>query len=383
MIYLDNAATSWPKPDCVIDAMTKFINDIGANPGRSGHSLSVEAERIRLDTRELLCELFSAPDPMRVIFTLNVTEAINTVLMGYLGPGDRVVTTSMEHNAVLRPLRHLEARGVEVELVNCAPDGTLDARDMERALDSGARLVVINHASNVCGTLLPVGEIGRMAKERDIPLMLDAAQTAGCIPIDIERENIDILAFTGHKGLLGPTGTGGVVFNKDFDVDSLPPLVFGGTGSRSEEEYQPDFLPDKYESGTANIIGLSGLRESIRWIKGRGVDEIRTHEVKTTKKMIDELSEIPGVTVYGTRDAERQTATVSFTVNGLENSEVGERLSTDFQIMSRVGLHCAPRAHRTIGTFPEGTVRFGMGPFTTEEEVTEAVLAVSSIARGK
>ncbi len=383
MIYLDNAATSWPKPDCVIDAMTAFMKDVGANPGRSGHSLSVEAERIRLDTRELLCELFSAPDPMKVIFTLNVTEAINMILLGYLGPGNRVVTTSMEHNAVLRPLRHLEAKGVEVVLVPCAPDGTLDVGDIEKALDLGAKLVVINHASNVCGTILPVGEIGRMSKERGIPLMVDAAQTAGCIPINIDRDHIDILAFTGHKALLGPTGTGGIVFGKDFDVDVLPPLVFGGTGSRSEEEYQPDFLPDKYESGTANIIGLSGLRESIRWIQERGVDKIRTHEIDITKKLIDGLFYIPKVDVYGTKDACRQTATVSFAINGLENSEVGERLSTDFRIMSRVGLHCAPMAHRTIGTFPKGTVRFGMGPFTTEDEVAEAVLAVSSIARGK
>jgi cysteine desulfurase family protein len=380
MIYFDNAATSWPKPDVVIDATVEFLRDLGANPGRSGHRLSVAAERIRFEAREHLCSLFGASDPTRLIFTLNVTEAINLVLFGYVSPGDRVVTTSMEHNAVLRPLRFLEGRGVEVVLVPCGADGTLQMNDMEAALRGGAKMVVASHASNVCGTLIPAREIGALTRESGIPFLVDTAQTAGSVPMDMKRDNIDILTFTGHKGLLGPTGTGGVVFAEDFDVESLSPLVFGGTGSRSEEEYQPDFLPDKYESGTANIVGIAGLGAGVGWIRETGVEKIREHEKKLTRQLIAGLSKNERIKIVGTKDADRQTATVSFMIDGISTSEVGRILGEEHDIMCRVGLHCAPRAHRTLLTFPEGTVRFGLGFFNTIAEVDRALEAVFAIA---
>ena len=383
MIYFDNAATSWPKPDSVIDAMIGFIKDVGANPGRSGHRLSVEAERIRMETREILAHLFNASDPMKVIFTPNVTYGINLVIMGYINNGDRVITTSIEHNSVMRPLRYLEEkRGVDIVMVKNAPDGTMDIADMKSAIDQGAKLVIANHASNVSGTILPIREIGEMAKDKGIPMMVDTAQTAGCLPINMERDNIDILAFTGHKSLLGPTGTGGVIFDSDFDWEEISPLCLGGTGSRSQEEYQPDFLPDRFESGTANIAGISGLLAGVSWIIERGVDKIRAHEVAITRRLIEGLMDIPGVTISGPRDASLQTATVSFVIDGISNSDVGMRLDNDFDLMCRVGLHCAPRAHMTLGTFPNGTVRFGMGPFTTTDDVDRGLMAVTTIAKG-
>ncbi|MBN1571569.1 MAG: aminotransferase class V-fold PLP-dependent enzyme [Deltaproteobacteria bacterium] len=384
MIYLDNAATSWPKPKSVVDAVSDFMKNVGANPGRSGHRLSMEAERIRLETRELIAKLFGGSDPFRVIFTLNVTEAINLVIGGLVSKGGRVVTTSMEHNAVMRPLRHLEKTvGIEIALVPVRVDGTIDIEAMEEALGGGADLAVVNHASNVSGTIVNIAEVGRLTRKQGVPLLVDAAQSAGSLPIDIKEDMVDILAFTGHKGLLGPTGTGGVVFGDDFDCERLPPAVFGGTGSRSEMEYQPDFLPDKYESGTANVAGIAGLCEGVRWILDRGVDEIRAHEVKITGRMIEGLSKIDSVKVIGTGNAELQTATVSFVVDGIDVSEVAASLCDDYDVMCRVGLHCAPRAHMTLGTFPEGTVRFGMGPFTTIEDVDSALRAVGAVVDGK
>ncbi len=380
MIYLDNAATSWPKPDSVVDAVSDFMNNVGANPGRSGHRLSLEAERIRLSARELLAELLGGSDPFRVIFTLNVTEAINLVIRGLVSKGDRVVTTSMEHNAVMRPLRHLEdTLGVEIVMVPHTDSGQLNIDEMEKGLKDGAKLVVVNHASNVSGTIVNIGEVGALTKRFGIPLLVDAAQTAGSIPIDMEKDLIDILAFTGHKALLGPTGTGGLIFGQDFDCKNLPPALFGGTGSKSEAEYQPDFLPDKYESGTANIAGIAGLGEGVRWVLKRGVENIRAREVEITDRMIRGLSNLYGVRIIGPGDAELQTATVSFVVEGMDLSDVAIRLCDDFDIMCRVGLHCAPRAHMTLGTFPKGTIRFGMGPFTTDDMVDSAVEAVSAV----
>jgi cysteine desulfurase family protein len=383
MIYLDNAATSWPKPHSVVDAVSDFMKNVGANPGRSGHRLSMEAERIRLEARELIAELFGGSDPFRVIFTLNITESINFVLKGLISEGDRVVTTAMEHNAVMRPLRHLEDTiGIEIVMVPQKEDGTLDINAMEKALEEGADMAVVNHASNVSGAVVDIGSVGRITRRFGIPLLVDAAQTAGCVPIDVNKDKIDILAFTGHKGLLGPTGTGGIVFGDDFDCGRLPPAVFGGTGSKSEMEYQPDFLPDKYESGTVNIAGIAGLGEGVRWILGRGVENIRAHEIVVTERMILKLSGIDGVRVIGPANAELQTATVSFVVDGMDVADIAVRLSDDHDVMCRVGLHCAPRAHMTLGTFPKGTVRFGMGPFTTIEDIDDAVKALRAVVNG-
>ncbi|MCD6553180.1 MAG: aminotransferase class V-fold PLP-dependent enzyme [Anaerolineae bacterium] len=379
MIYFDNAATSWPKPPEVIQAVVHFMESVGANPGRSGHRLSVEAGRIVYDAREALSELFNVPDPLRIVFGLNATEAINLALRGLLRPGDHVITSSMEHNSVMRPLRALERRGVELTVVSCSPQGFLDPADLEAAIRSNTVMIVLNHGSNVVGSLLPVREAGRIAREHGLLLLVDAAQTAGAVPLDVQADNIDLLCFTGHKALYGPMGTGGLVIGERVDVGRLEPLKRGGTGSRSEYEEHPDFLPDKCEAGTPNAVGLAGLAVGVRWVLGRGVEHIRAHEVALTQRLIDGLREIPGVTVYGGLDATRQTGTVSFNVAGLEPSEVGLRLDEEYGILCRVGLHCAPAAHRTIGTFPWGTVRFGLGYLNAMDEVERAIEAVQRI----
>jgi cysteine desulfurase family protein len=361
--------------------MTRFLRDVGANPGRSGHRTAVEAGRIVYAAREAVCELVNAPDPLRVAFAANVTQALNMAMRGLLRPGDHVITSSMEHNSVMRPLRALEREGVALTVVRCSAEGFLNPADVEAAIRPNTRMIVLNHASNVAGTLLPVREAGRIARERGLLLLVDAAQTAGAYPIDVQADGIDLLAFTGHKSLLGPMGTGGLVVGPRVDVSRMEPLIRGGTGSRSEREEQPDFLPDMLESGTPNAVGIAGLEAGIRWVLARGVDAIRAHERALAQRAIDGLRAIPGVTVYGPLDAARQTATVSFNIAGMEPSEVGLRLDEEHGVLCRVGLHCAPAAHRTLGTFPAGTVRFGMGVFNTTEEVDAAVAAVESLAR--
>jgi cysteine desulfurase family protein len=380
MIYLDNAATSWPKPECVLEAISRHMRDVGASPGRSGHRLANEAERVRLDAREAVAKLVGVSDPMRVIFTLNATSALNLVIHGLLSPNAHAITTGIEHNSVMRPLRALEQRGVLLSIVACRPDGTLDPNMVAEHIRPQTRLIVVNHASNVCGTVLPIREIGAIARQHGAALLVDAAQTAGCWPIDVVADNVDILAFTGHKGLLGPTGVGGLVFSDRFDIGRLDPLIRGGTGSRSEHEVQPDFLPDKYEAGTPNIVGLAGLAAAVRYVLDRGVQKIRQHEQGLIQRLIDGLDRITGVHVFGTRDASRQTAAVSFRITGRSVSEVAHELDERFSIMCRPGLHCAPQAHRTLGTLPDGTVRFAPGPLSTESEIDQAVEAVSLLA---
>ncbi len=386
MIYFDNAATSWPKPPGVAEAMLHFLNEVGANPGRSGHRLSVEAGRIVYQTRESLAELFNVRDPLRIVFAANATEALNLALRGYLRPGDHVITGSMEHNAVMRPLRALARpsagrEGITLTVAPCSPQGFLDPAGLEAAIRPETALIALNHASNVCGSLLPVRAAGAIARRHGCLLLVDTAQTAGAYPIDVEADQIDLLAFTGHKALAGPMGTGGLVIGERVDVERLEPLKRGGTGSRSERQEQPDFLPDKYESGTANAVGLAGLGAGVRWVLDRGVQAIRQHEVGLTRRLIDGLHSIPGVMVYGGLDAARQTATVSFNIAGLLPSDVGLELDEEYGIMCRVGLHCAPAAHETLSTFPQGTVRFGLGALNTADEVDIALEAVDKLAR--
>ena len=381
MIYFDNTATSWPKPPGVAKAMAHYLNEVGANPGRSGHRLAVEAARIVYATREAVAELFNAPDPLRVVFGANVTEALNLALWSLLRPGDRVITSGMEHNSVMRPLRALERQGVEVTVVQCSPEGFLDPADVEAAIQPDTVLIVLNHASNVVGTLLPVAKVGHIARRHDLLLLVDAAQTAGAYPIDVQADAVDLLAFTGHKSLYGPMGTGGLVIGERVNPARLKPLKRGGTGSRSEREEQPDFLPDMCESGTLNAVGLAGLADGIRWVREQGVEAIRAHEMALSQQLIDGLRAVPGVTVYGGLDATRQTATVSFNIVGMEPSEVGLRLDEEYDIMCRVGLHCAPAAHKTLGTFPVGTVRFGLGAFNTPDQVEAALEAADQLAQ--
>ena len=383
LVYLDNSATSWPKPQGVVEAIRKAIEKYGANPGRSGHKLAIEAARIIYQTREALAELFGLEDPERIILTKNVTEALNLVLYGFLKPGDHVITSSMEHNSVMRPLRDLEKKGVEVTQIRASEKGEIDPRDLLKSIRKNTKLVVLVHISNVTGTIMPVEEILKITKDHGIPLLLDAAQSAGTIPINLRELPVDLLAFTGHKGLFGPQGTGGLVINTEGLEEKIEPLMRGGTGSKSEEEEQPEFLPDKYESGTPNTPGIAGLGEGVRFILKEGINRIMEKKEKLTLKLLEGLKEIKGVKLYGSLDPKKQIGIVSFNVEGKSPSEVSYLLDEKYNILSRPGLHCAPSAHKTIGTFPFGTVRFSVGYFNTEEEIEYALQAVKNLVRLK
>jgi cysteine desulfurase family protein len=381
MIYLDNAATSWPKPPQVKEAMNRFMEEVGANPGRSGHLLSIEAARILYEARESLAALFHVRDSSRIVFTLNATESINLALRGLLKPGDHVITSSMEHNSVMRPLRDLEKRGIELGIIPCSREGMMDPREVERRVKPDTKMVILNHASNVTGTLLPANEVGSIAKKYDLLFLVDAAQTAGAYPIDVERNGIDLLAFTGHKSLYGPQGTGGLVIGERVNEKEMVPLKQGGTGSRSEFEEQPDFLPDRFESGTPNGVGIAGLLAGVRFVLEKGVEQIHQQESRLMDRLIEGLKEIPQLKFHGPENRKDRMATLSFNLEQLSSSEIALRLEKEFGILCRPGLHCAPAAHRTIGTFPEGTVRFSLSLFSTEEEIETAIQAVSSIAK--
>lgn len=381
MIYMDHAATSWPKPPEVIAAMAHFLERAGGNPGRSGHRLSIAAGRIVYDAREALAECFGVADPLRIAFTANVTHALNVAMLGLLTPDDRVVTTGIEHNSVMRPLRALEEQGLDLDIVPCASDGTLDMAAMAHAIRPGTRLVVVTHASNVVGTIHPVHEIADIAHRAGALLLVDGAQTAGVVPIDVEAMGIDLFAFTGHKGLEGPTGTGGLIVAESVDPNTIRPIFAGGTGSRSEQERQPEMLPDKFEFGTGNAVGIAGLGASVRYVMKRGIDAIRAHEMALTRRLLDGLGNIPGVILYGPDEVERRTATVSIRVDDHSVSEVGYRLDEEHDVLCRVGLHCSPACHRTLGTFSEGTVRLAAGLFTTEADIDATIAAVEAIAR--
>jgi cysteine desulfurase family protein len=357
------------------------MEEVGANPGRSGHSLSIEAARIVYETREALSVLFHVKDSSRIVFTLNATESINLALKGLLKYKDHVITSSMEHNSVMRPLRDLEKRGVALTVVPCFEDGTLDPREVEKKIQSTTRMIVLNHASNVTGTLLPIKEVSRTARKYDLLFLVDAAQTAGAYPIDVEKDGIDLLAFTGHKSLYGPQGTGGLFIGERIDEKEMIPLKQGGTGSRSEFEEQPDFLPDRFESGTPNGVGIAGLLAGVQFVLGKGVEQIRQNEMTLIEKLIMGLKKIPRVKLYGTGSQKDRIATLSFNLGRRSPSDVALRLEKEFGILCRPGLHCAPAAHRTLGTFPEGTVRFGLSAFNTEAEVETAVQAIYLISK--
>lgn len=377
MIYLDNAATSRPKPPEVIDAMVNYMTEVCANSGRSGHRLAIEASRIVYNTRSAIAKLFNIKDPLRVIFTMNATEGLNLAIKGLLQENDHVITGSMEHNSVMRPLRAMEHYGLTVSVIKCSDKGFLDPYDIRKAIRANTKAIVLNHASNVIGSIAPVEEVSEITKEYDLIFILDSAQTAGSYPIDVQKIDPDLLIFTGHKSLLGPTGVGGVYIKEGIDPE---PLTYGGTGSRSEEEYQPDFVPDKYESGTLNIAGIAGLGAGVNYILREGIELIRKREIELTQKLIDGLYSIPRVTLYGGKEAKAQIGVVSFNIEGYSPSEIGYYLDERFDIMCRVGLHCSPSAHKTIGTFPDGTVRLSLGVFTTEDEIDKAINAVNKIS---
>lgn len=377
MHYLDNAATTFPKPESVYRAMDEFLRTSAGNPGRGTHRLALAASEVVDETRRLLARLFHAPDPSWVIFAANTTDALNVALHGLLKSGDHVVTSSMEHNAVVRPLCALEEEGVMVTRVPCAGDGSLDPEQVLTAMRPTTRLVALIHASNVTGTILPIETVGAFVRERGALLLVDAAQTAGVLPIDVQAMNIDLLAFPGHKGLLGAPGTGGLVVGERA---CLHPIRQGGTGTHSEQEQQPTELPEGFETGTLNSVGIAGLGAGVRFVLEQGVEQINAHESAVMRRLLDGLSAIPGLTIYGPADVSRQVGVVSVRLDHWEPMDVGVALDQDYDIAVRTGLHCAPVAHRTIGTFPTGTVRLSPGYFTTFEDVDRVITALDYLA---
>lgn len=377
MIYFDNAATSWPKPDAVWQAVEDCMKNAGANPGRSGHKMSVAANKIVNEARELLAALFNIRNPERIVFTVNATEALNLALKGLLKPGSHVITSTMEHNSVTRPLHVLSGKGVEVTKVPCSGEGAIKVSDVEAAIRPNTTAIVITHASNVSGTLMPVDEIGRMAKKRGVKFIVDAAQTAGIFDIDVQWMKIDLLAFPGHKSLLGPTGTGGLYIGEEVE---LTPLKEGGTGSMSEVPGQPDIMPEKYESGTLNTVGIAGLAAGLKFIRREGIGYIRDHEMILTRKFIEGAAKIEGLAIYGPPGLSARAPVVSFSLEGKDPGKVGTLLDEQYDIACRAGLHCAPDAHRTLGTIEKKLVRFSFSFFNNESEVEHAIKALAEIA---
>ncbi len=380
IIYFDNAATSWPKPPEVSAAMQKFMRKIAANPGRSGHRLSVEAARVIYDTREKLAQLFNITDPLQIVMTKNATEGLNIAIFGLLKSGDHVITSSMEHNSVMRPLRVMERRGVELTIIPCDREGLIDPAHVNGAVKKNTRAIFMTHASNVTGTVMSIADIGRIARERGLVFCVDAAQTAGSYPIDVEEMNIDLLAFTGHKSLFGPSGTGGLYIREGLD-NEIEPFCIGGTGSRSEVEEQPDFMPDRYEAGTPNTVGIAGLQAGVDFVLFKGVDQIKRQEALLVKMFIEGLKSMPGIILYGHDSVDQRTPVVSFNIEGTDPAVIALQLDERFKIMARSGIHCAPSAHKTIGTYPHGTVRFSFSYFNTEEQIIKALDVLNKISK--
>ncbi|HOK63108.1 MAG TPA: aminotransferase class V-fold PLP-dependent enzyme [Soehngenia sp.] len=377
-IYLDNAATSFPKAPGVSDRMKYYIDNIGANINRGGYSEQYKAEEIVFETRQMLTELFNGEDSANVIFTLNITQSLNTVIKGYLKSGDHVIVTSMEHNAVMRPLVQLEKKGVEFSRVMCDEFGRLNPHDIKKAIKKNTKLVVITHASNVCGTILPIKEVGQICKENGLKFVVDTAQTAGCLNIDMKENYIDVLPFTGHKGLMGPQGIGGFLVSSDM-ANEIEPLIVGGTGSMSDSEEIPPFMPDKFESGTLNLPGIFGLNEALKYLNNVGIENIYKKEMTLTHKFIEGLMEIDKLVLVGLKDTEGRVSTISVDCLYHDNALVSHLLDTEYNIMTRCGLHCAPSAHKTLGTFPQGTIRFSIGYHNSIEEIEYALNALKKI----
>lgn len=377
-IYLDNGATSFPKAPGVSAAMCDYIDNIGSNVGRGTYQSSYSAGEIVYETRELLSQLFNFEDPLHTVFTMNITHSLNALLKGFLKPGDHVIISSMEHNAVMRPLSNLEKLGVTYDRVLCNIFGEMNPSDIEGFIKPNTKLVLITHASNVCGTLLPVYEIGQICKKHNLHYIIDTAQTAGVVDIDFIKLNLSALAFTGHKGLLGPQGIGGFLIKKELASEILP-FMEGGTGSLSESEIQPEYMPDKFESGTLNLPGIYGLNASLKYIREVGIKSIHEKEMVLTKEFLEGVLNINDIRNVGLSTIDGRTSVVSLDFKKLDNSEVSFNLDRNFGIMTRVGLHCAPSAHKTLNTFPRGTVRFSFGQFNTLDDVAYTLDSISKV----
>ena len=378
MIYLDNAATSFPKPEGVSDAMKSYLDHVGATINRSVYASAQDAALVTLRLRERLKKLFRFPEPVtHVILTPGATWGLNMVIRGYLKPGDHCIVSSMEHNAVMRPL--LQLPGVEFDRIPCNREGLLDPGDIEPLIRPNTRLLLMAHGSNVCGSVQDAAAVGALCARHGIAFVLDAAQTAGHYPIDFEKFGLSALCVPGHKGLLGPSGIGALLMTGDF-ARALEPIVAGGTGSASDSESLPGYLPDRFESGTPNLPGIYGWEAALRFVEETGVDALRSHEMALCSRFLDGLSNIEGAVLCGTRDLSRRVGVISVDFREQDNAEAAFELEAEYGILTRCGLHCAPSAHKTLGTFPRGTVRFSLGFSTTEADVDAALAAISKIS---
>lgn len=380
-IYLDNGATSFPKPKEVADAVYEYMTSVGTNINRGGYQVAYDLEGTVFETREMLAEMFGGSDCKNVVFTKNITESLNVVLKGFLRPGDHILCSSMEHNAVMRPLVQLEKKGIQFDRIPGKDTGELELDKVEAMIRPDTVAVVMTHASNLVGTLNPVKEVGEICKKHGLKFIVDSAQSAGVIPIDMKEMRIDALCFTGHKSLLGPQGIGGFILDEDM-IPLIDPLLSGGTGSISHTEEIPDFMPDRFEPGTMNLPGIAGLHASLKWIKEKGLDAIADHELGLTKRFLDgiaPLEEAGKLRIVGLKGIEGRTGVVSIQTLGVDCADAAFRLDFEYGIMTRVGLHCAPNAHKTLGTFPVGTIRFSFGNFNTEKEIDAAIKALEEI----
>lgn len=383
-IYLDNASTTFPKPLCVSDAVYKYMTEIGSNINRGCYNDAYSVEEIVYDTRELLAEIFCAKDCKNVVFTKNITESLNVILKGYLKSGDHVLVSSMEHNAVMRPLVQLEKSGISFSRIPCNNNGELLTDAIPSLIKPTTKAIIMTHASNVCGTIMPLKEVGAICKDFSLDFIVDTAQTAGIIPIDMQAMNISALAFTGHKGLLAPQGIGGFILSEDM-IQKIEPLIAGGTGSISHTEDTPEFMPDKFEAGTLNIPGIVGLHASLNWIKNKSTKDLLSHELSLTSRFIEGLNPLVDaghIRLIGKKDINGRTGIISIKSLTLDPSEVATILDAKYKIMTRVGLHCAPNAHKTLGTYPEGTIRFSLGYENNEFDVDASINALKEIFNG-
>ena len=379
-IYLDNASTSFPKAPTVATAMSDYITNRGININRGSYALAYDVEDIIYTTRQRLHTLFNGHDPSHVIFTQNVTMSLNIVIKGLLKAGDHVLVSSMEHNAVMRPLTQLLDEGITFDTIPCDSTGSIQMDSIEPLIRPNTVALIINHASNVCGTIQPLESIGPICKAHNLQFIVDAAQTAGVIPIDVKACHIDALCFTGHKGLLGPQGIGGIILTKEM-AQTLTPLIAGGTGSFSHLETMPTHMPDAFEAGTLNLPGIIGLNEGLDYIESQGMENIHNHELVLTQSFLEGLQSIDGINIVGKQNIQDRTAVVSITIDGMDPANIAYELESTYHIMTRVGLHCAPRAHQTLGTYPEGTVRFSFGYANTLKDVESALSALHRIAK--
>jgi cysteine desulfurase family protein len=378
LIFLDNGATSFPKPEEVYTFMDHFYRNFGVNPGRSGYDLCLEAGEVVEATRKMMTQFFNGTDPNRLCFSYNSTDALNLIIFGMLKPGEHAITTTIEHNSVLRPLYHQSLAGVAVDYVPFDGAGFVDPGEIRKRFRPTTRLVIVNHASNVIGTVQPIREIGRLCREAGIPFAIDASQSAGKVPIDMEDQFLDVVAFTGHKSLLGPTGIGGLYVREGVEIRHTRA---GGTGVRSAVRTHLEEYPYRLEYGTPNIIGIAGLNAGLKWILAKGLKTLQEHEMGLARKLRDGLREIPGVTLYCLEDLADHISVLAFNVDGMVAADVGTMLDVDYNIAARTGLHCAPLVHEQLGIAGiHGAVRFGIGPFNTEEHIAAAVRAVGEIA---